>query len=129
VKLEGVVLGIGSAAGGVARHELSSSFDALGLVQLRPLLEASGHALLVLDDDDVVAFASSAAASLLCASSSAIERRPLREHAALATPGLPLLCKRVTACVASRWRRGTDGVSWPRSTCCMIDAALRRTCR
>jgi nitrogen-specific signal transduction histidine kinase len=95
VKLEGVRLGIGSAASGVARHELSSSFDGLGLVQLRPLLEASGHAVLVLDEDDVVAFASSAAAELLCAASSGLERRPLREHAALSTPGLPLL---VQAC-------------------------------
>jgi len=95
VKLEGVGLGIGSAVGAAARHELSSSFDALGLVQLRPLLETSGQAMLVLDDDDIVAFASSAAAGLLCAPSNAIERRPLREHAALATPGLPLL---VQAC-------------------------------
>jgi nitrogen-specific signal transduction histidine kinase len=95
VKLEGVGLGIGSAAGGVARHELSNSIDTLGLMQLRPLLEASGQALLVIDEDDVVAFASDAAAGLLCAASSAIERRPLREHAALATPGLPLL---VQAC-------------------------------
>ena len=95
VKLEGLGLGIGSAATGVARHELSSAFEELGLVQLRPLLEASGQALLVIDDDDEVAFASSSAAGLLAAPSAAIERRPLREHAALATPGLPLL---VQAC-------------------------------
>lgn len=121
MKLEGVGLAIGSAATGGARHELSTAsgtapglrggagssstgpalrggaelFEELGLAQLRPLLEASGQALLVLDDDDVVAFASSAAAGLLGVSCSALERRPLRDSAGLATPGLPVL---VQAC-------------------------------
>ena len=95
MKLEGVGLGVGSAATGSARHELSSAHEELGLVQLRPLLEASGQALLVLDEDDVVAFASSAASGLLGTSCSGVERRPLRDCASLATPGLPVL---VQAC-------------------------------
>jgi C4-dicarboxylate-specific signal transduction histidine kinase len=62
---------------------------------MRPLLEASGQALIVLDEEDAVVFATSTALGLLGTRADALEQQPLRDHATISAPGLPLL---VQAC-------------------------------